>query len=81
VYVLVTDRQAVRPVVSGLAISWHLKKLFGSAYQDERFVNLLQNRRVYNALKTASDPMQLESTWKDELEQFTSKRAKYLMYE
>ena len=81
VYVLVTDRQAVRPVVSGLAISWHLKKLFGSAYQDERFVNLLQNRRVYNALKTASDPMQLESMWKDELEQFKSKRAKYLMYE
>jgi uncharacterized protein YbbC (DUF1343 family) len=81
VYVLVTDRQAVRPVVSGLAISWHLKKLFGSAYQDERFVNLLQNRRVYNALKTASDPVQLESMWKDELEQFKSERAKYLMYE
>jgi len=77
----VTDRDAVQPVVSGLAISWHLKKLFGDSYQDQAFVNLFQNRRVHNALKTSSDPKQLESMWKDELEQFKSKRAKYLMYE
>ena len=81
VYVLVTDRDAVQPVVSGLAISWHLKKLFGDAYQDQAFVNLFQNQRVHNALKTTNDPKQLESMWKDELEQFKSKRAKYLMYE
>ena len=81
VYVLVTDRQAIQPVVSGLVISWHLKRLFRDAYQDERFVNLLQNRRAYNALKTAGDPRQLESMWKEELEEFKSKRAKYLMYE
>jgi uncharacterized protein YbbC (DUF1343 family) len=80
VYVIVTDREAIQPVISGLAISWHLKKLFGRAYEDDRFVNLLQNRRVFNALKSARDPMQIESMWKDELDQFKSKRAKYLMY-
>jgi uncharacterized protein YbbC (DUF1343 family) len=80
VYVLVTDRDAARPVVSGLTISWHLKKLFGNAYQDERFVNLFQNRRVFQALNSASDPRQLESMWEDELEQFKAKRAKYLLY-
>jgi uncharacterized protein YbbC (DUF1343 family) len=81
VYVIVTDREALQPVMSGLAIAWHLDKLFGKTFEIDKVVRLLQNRQALQALKSASDPTSLPSAWRDEVEQFKSKRAKHLIYE
>lgn len=80
VYILVLDREAVEPVMSGLAIAWHLKNLFGEEFKIDNVVRLLQNRRVLEALKSTSNPRQLPATWKAELEAFLPIRAKYLLY-
>lgn len=81
VYILVTDREAVDPVMSGLTIAWHLRDLFGDKFEIDKVVRLLQNRRVLEAMKETSDPKSLAKTWRDDVEQFTAKRKPYLMYE
>lgn len=80
VYILVLDREAVEPVMSGLEIAWHMKNLFGAEFKIDNVVRLMQNRRVLEALKTTSNPRQLPEVWKAELEAFLPIRAKYLLY-
>jgi uncharacterized protein YbbC (DUF1343 family) len=81
VYIIVTDRDAIEPVRSGLTIAWQLKRLFGEKFEIDKVVRLLQNRKMLEALKTTEDPMALPASWADELRQFTDKRKKYLIYE
>lgn len=80
VYILVTDRQNVRPVYSGLAIAWHLKDLFGPAFEIDQVVNLLANAEMMNALKAAETPATLPAGWREPLNSFRDVRQKYLIY-
>jgi hypothetical protein len=63
-----------------LAIAWHLRDLFGEQFKLENVVRLLQNRLALEALRSASDPLQISSSWKDELAAFDAVRQKYLLY-
>jgi uncharacterized protein YbbC (DUF1343 family) len=81
VYILVTDRTALEPVMSGLTMAWTLKKLFGEQFDINTVVRLLQNEQAQAALKTTDDPKTLPRVWSDDLERFKSVRAKYLIYE
>ncbi len=80
VYILVTDRQNVRMVQAGLTIAWHLKSLFGSAFEVDKVVNLLANAETLAALKTARTPTTLPAGWREPLDEFREVRAKYLIY-
>lgn len=81
VYVIVSDRDAIRPVMSGLTIAWTLRELFGDAFEIDKVVRLLQNRKTLDAMKSTKDPKSLPASWNDELEQFKAIRKKHLMYE
>jgi uncharacterized protein YbbC (DUF1343 family) len=81
VYILVTDRNALEHVRSGLSIAWTLRKLFGDKFDMNPVVRLLQNEQAQAALKSTDDPKTLPHVWKDDLERFKSLRAKYLIYE
>jgi uncharacterized protein YbbC (DUF1343 family) len=80
VSILVTDRAAVEPVRAGLTIAWHLKHLFGSAFQFEKVNNLLANQETLKALGECDNPANLASRWESSLESFKQKRACYLIY-
>jgi uncharacterized protein YbbC (DUF1343 family) len=80
VYILVTDRNAVQPVMSGLSIAWHLRKLFGDEFRIDDVVRLLQNRPAIEALKSSQDPSKLPQTWADDLAAFKRTRERYLLY-
>jgi uncharacterized protein YbbC (DUF1343 family) len=80
VYILVIDREAVQPVLSGLAIAWNLRNLFGEQFRIDNVVRLLQNRGVLDALKSAKSVSDLAGAWKSELDAFLPIRAKYLLY-
>lgn len=81
VYVLVTDRQNIRMVESGLTIAWHLKKLFGPAFEVDKVINLLANAETLNNLKTAETPTTLPAGWRGPLSRFRDVRQKYLIYQ
>ena len=79
-YVLVTDREALQPARSGVAIAWHLRKLFGDAFQVDAVARLLHDEATLNAIKTAEDPSKIPDVWQRELEEFKATREKYLIY-
>jgi uncharacterized protein YbbC (DUF1343 family) len=80
VYILVTDRDALETVRSGLTMAWCLKKLFGDTFQVDKVNNLLVNTRTMEALKQTDRPETLPETWKDPLAEFMKVREKYLTY-
>ena len=80
VKITLTDRNAFKPVRSGLTMAWHLRKLFGDQYRIEGVNKLLHNDPVMNALKNAAEPAKLPDVWKKELEAFERTRERYLMY-
>lgn len=81
VYVMVTDRQNVRLVLSGLTIAWELKRLFGEAFEIDKVINLLANAETLNNLKTAETPTTLPAGWRGPLSRFRDMRQKYLIYQ
>lgn len=81
VYLVVTDRRYLSPVAAGVAIAWHLEKLFPQAYDLDAVVRMLHNDDALNALRQASDPGKVPASWKQEVEAFKHARRKYLLYE
>ncbi|MDB5322045.1 MAG: hypothetical protein JWN40_3676 [Phycisphaerales bacterium] len=79
-YILVTDRTKLEPARTGLTIAYHLKQLFGDAFQIDSIVRLMQNDAVLAGLKTTNDPSKLPGLWQQDLEHFRAVREKYLIY-
>jgi uncharacterized protein YbbC (DUF1343 family)/CubicO group peptidase (beta-lactamase class C family) len=79
-YVIVTDRGALEPARSGTAIAWHLRRLFGDAFQVDAVARLLHDDAAVAAIKTADDPAKIPDAWRRELEEFRATREKYLIY-
>ncbi|HOB73926.1 MAG TPA: DUF1343 domain-containing protein [Phycisphaerae bacterium] len=80
VYILVTDRDALEPVRSGLTFAWALKKLFGNVFEIDKMLTLLANAEVLDALKKTDNPETLPELWKAPLAEFMKIRAQYLLY-
>ncbi len=80
VYIIVTDRNAVQPVRSGLTMAWCLNKLFGEKFQLGKVINLLANADTLAAVRKTEDPATLTQMWKDNLDEFKKMREKYLIY-
>lgn len=81
VHIVVTDRDAVRPVEAGLTICWQLNRLFGSDYEIARVDGVLRSRATWEALTTCADPRALPERWEDELAAFLARRAGCLLYD
>jgi uncharacterized protein YbbC (DUF1343 family)/CubicO group peptidase (beta-lactamase class C family) len=79
-YILVTDRTRLQPARTGLTIAYHLKQLFGDAFQLDSIVRLMQNDAALAALKSGTDPANLPNLWTNDLEHFKAVREKYLIY-
>jgi uncharacterized protein YbbC (DUF1343 family)/CubicO group peptidase (beta-lactamase class C family) len=80
VYLIVTDRKAFEPARSGLTIAWHLRRLFGDAFEVDGVGRLLHNDAALEALKKADDPATLPAMWATSVEEFKNVRQKYLIY-
>lgn len=80
VYIIVTDRNALEPVRSGLTFAWTLKSLFGNTFEIDKMLHLLANAEVLAALKNTDKPETLPDLWKAQLAEFNQIRAKYLLY-
>ena len=79
-YIEVLDRTSVEPVRAGLAIAWTLRSLFGDSFQIDSVNHLLRNRRTMDALEGTENPAQLWQSWQEQLDEFKTVRAKYLLY-
>ena len=80
VHILVTDRNAFAPARSGVTLVWTIRQLFGDQFEFAKVERLLQSPRAMDAIRSATDPRQIESTWQTELAEFKAIRRKCLIY-
>ncbi len=80
VRVTVTDRNAVKPVLSGIIMAWTLERLYENEYNYDAMLNLMMNKGVRDEVKKMSDPRTAEALWRDDVDAFKALRQGYLIY-
>jgi uncharacterized protein YbbC (DUF1343 family) len=80
VFMVVTDRMALRPVRVGAEIAAALSRLHGSQYNIDAAARLFGSAANLAALKSGADPATLVSGWSQAEARWRLLRAKYLIY-
>jgi uncharacterized protein YbbC (DUF1343 family)/CubicO group peptidase (beta-lactamase class C family) len=78
--IVVTDRNAFRPVRTGLEIAVALHKLFPTDWKLERYVNLIVNQESFDKLKAGESAEEIEKAAQKKLDDFRRRRAPLLLY-
>ena len=81
VYLLVTDRRALRPVRLGLEIATMLYRLYPETYDPEEADKLFGTEEQPAPIRTGLDPVQAADRWKKDEAKWLQLRAPYLLYE
>ena len=76
----VTNRAVFEPVRTGLAMALALRKLHGEDWDAARLRRMLGDPAVAQAILDGRSLSQVEALFKDDLDVFRAKRAKYLLY-
>ena len=80
VFIIVTDRTALRPVRVGLEIASVLTRLYPTQYQPELAARLFGSRDTITRIKTGEDPAVIAASWAAAEARWRLMRAKYLLY-
>ena len=80
VFLIVTDRDAVRPVRVGLEIASALSRRYGPAFTLEAALSLFGSASTLEKIRAGEDPAAIASSWNRDEEQWRLLRAKYLLY-
>ena len=76
----ITDRAAFNSVRSGLEIADSLHRLYPERFQITKLMDLLASQTTVDALIAYQPPAAIVASWADDLAQFRTLRAKYLLY-
>lgn len=80
VFIVVTDRNAVRPVRVGVEIASALLKLFPGKFEIDSATRLFGSAAGLTRLKSGDDPAAIASSWSGAEARWRLLRAKYLLY-
>jgi uncharacterized protein YbbC (DUF1343 family) len=80
VFIVVTDREALRPVRTGLEIAAALYKLYPSDYQIDLAARLLGSKDTIARVKNGEDPANIAASWGAAEARWRLLSAKYLLY-
>jgi uncharacterized protein YbbC (DUF1343 family)/CubicO group peptidase (beta-lactamase class C family) len=80
VFIVVTDRERLRPVRVGLEIAAALSKMFGAAFKLEDAALLFGSRATLEKVRAGEDPAAIAASWAADEEKWRVLRAKYLLY-
>jgi uncharacterized protein YbbC (DUF1343 family) len=80
VFLVVTDRQALRPVRVGLEIASALRRLYGEKYDIDSALRLFGSKDTLERLKTGEDPSKIASSWGAGEAHWRLLRSRYLLY-
>jgi uncharacterized protein YbbC (DUF1343 family) len=81
VNIVVTDREAFRPVRTGLEIARQLRRLYPDNWETKNFDRLLANARTREAVLAGKSIDEMELIWEPELREFLKRRAAFLIYD
>ena len=80
VFVLVTDRDRVRPVRVGVEIASALARLYGQQFKLEDTAPLLGSKATVARIRAGEDPAAMAAAWGADEATWRVTRAKYLLY-
>lgn len=78
--VVITDRNKLRTVLTGVAVATTLRRLYGDAFAVDKVQRLLRHPRILEAIREARPPREIEQLWLEDQASFRERRAKYLLY-
>jgi len=77
---IVTDRNVLDSAELGVELAAALKKLYPDQWKMEPLIQLLVNREVFDAIARGDDPRNIAQSWREGLDEFVKRKAKYLLY-
>lgn len=80
VFMIVTDRLALRPVRLGVEIAAMLHKLYGATFDLEAAERLLGSKESLSRIRAGDDPDAIAASWAADEARWRLLRAKYLLY-
>jgi uncharacterized protein YbbC (DUF1343 family)/CubicO group peptidase (beta-lactamase class C family) len=80
VFLIVTDRERLRPVRVGLQIASTLSRLYGSQFKLEDAATLFAPKAMLEKIRAGADPASIAASWAADEEKWRVSRAKYLLY-
>lgn len=80
VFMVVTDRAALRPVRLGAEVAAMLYKLYGPRYEIDTAERLFGSRETLTRIKAGEDPSTVAGAWAADEARWRLLRAKYLIY-
>jgi uncharacterized protein YbbC (DUF1343 family) len=80
VFIVITDRAAMRPTRVGLEIASALVRLYPAKYEADQGVRLIGSKDAIARLKAGDDPGAIASSWSAAEARWRTLRAKYLLY-
>ncbi len=80
VFMIVTDRNALRPVRVGIEIASALNRMYPSQYQIDPGARLVGSRDTLSRLKSGDDPAAIASSWGAAEARWRLLRSRYLLY-
>ena len=80
VFVVVTDRDRLRPVRVGLQVAASLSRLFGAQFKLEDAASLFAPASMLAKIRAGEDPAAIAASWAQDEAAWRLTRAKYLLY-
>jgi uncharacterized protein YbbC (DUF1343 family)/CubicO group peptidase (beta-lactamase class C family) len=76
----ITDRNAWRPVATGVAIALTLHRLYPNDFALDKLATLLRDPATLEAIRANKPLSEITAMWRDDEAAFAARRAKYLLY-
>ena len=80
VNIIVTDRAAFRPLVTGIEMALALRKLYANDWNVDKYLRLLVNTDTLERVKRGESARDIAASWNAGLEEFKRARAEVLLY-
>lgn len=80
VNIIVTDRAAFRPLLTGIEMALALRKLYPNDWKVDSYLRLLVNADTFERVKRGDTARDIVASWNNSLEEFRKARAEILLY-
>jgi uncharacterized protein YbbC (DUF1343 family)/CubicO group peptidase (beta-lactamase class C family) len=81
VNIIVTDRAAFRPLLTGIEMALALRKLYPNDWQVDKYLRLLVNADTLERVKRGESAREIVASWNSGLQDFRRARAQVLLYD
>ena len=80
VNIIITDRAAFRPLLTGIEMALALRKLYPNDWQVDKYLRLLVNADTLERVKRGESARDIVTSWNSGLQEFRRARAEVLLY-